>query len=132
MKTVNVAAAWERVQPRLLARWREARALGKVLRAEYNKNEERIEVLYMDYQMMVAGRALRARIIDEGIRNCRKALAENFKAKNHELLPVLTIQMQLIETLVYATTRGKRNKLAPAEFKDVVEGRRRQVLTRLA
>ncbi|MCK5643878.1 MAG: hypothetical protein KAJ19_23985 [Gammaproteobacteria bacterium] len=82
----------------------------------------------LDYQMQIAGRALRAQQIDSEVRHFEDWLKEERKSDSkYKVDRMVPVQEKLIDLLLYATTR-RHTGVSPAEFRDVVEGRRRQVV----
>jgi hypothetical protein len=117
-----------RYVPRLRA-WKKERNRLKEAAKQLAANYARIEGLELIYQMQVAGRKLRAQGIDSDIRQLRAWIdQEKDLLDKHQLDRLIPVQERLIYALEYATER-KHTGVSPAEFRDVVEGRRRQPIT---
>ena len=111
-----------------VGKWNKTRKHIKWARGQYALNEANIETLAMAYQMQIAGRTLRATTIDRDIRHYTAWIAQERKLlDDRQLDRLIPVQDKLLYILRYATTR-RYTGLSPAEFRDVVEGRRRQPL----
>ncbi len=111
-----------------VGKWNKKRKHIRWARKQCALNEVNIETLAMAYQMQVAGRALRVTTIDKDIRHYTAWIAQERKLlDDRQLDRLIPVQDKLLYILRYATTR-RYTGLSPAEFRDVVEGRRRQPL----
>lgn len=110
---------------KVLKDWRRVRRIVKAVNLEFDSRSDHIERLGYDYRMMVAGRALVAESVDHKVRYLTSWIAQEKElVKGVELANLLPVQDDLIETLKYATKRG-RGGVSPAEFRDEVENARR-------